>query len=153
MLIPAPRLRTRSRFCSLPLALRLFARLNSRPEPPSLFPVRTGRHTFPKRRDFMRTKNSPKLTALAVALALACAALALAQGGARGPAQTGAGSPYDEQVKALLARPEIQAAFADVEKNRDAILREWIAITEINAPSGEEAERAAFIEAVLRGYT
>jgi len=49
----------------------------------------------------MRTKNSPKLTALAVALALACAALALAQGGARGPAQTGAGSPYDEQVKAL----------------------------------------------------
>ena len=100
----------------------------------------------------MRTKNSPKLTALAVALALACAALALAQGGARGPAQTGAGSPYDEQVKALLARPEIQAAFADVEKNRDAILREWIAITEINAPSGKEAERAAFIEAVLRGY-
>lgn len=99
----------------------------------------------------MRTKNNLKLTALAALLALACAALALAQGGGR-PAQTGAGLPYDEQVKALLARPEMQAAFADVEKNRDAILREWIALTEINAPSGKERERAAFIENLLRGY-
>ena len=102
----------------------------------------------------MRTRKSLKLTALAAPLALACAALALAQagGGKPAPAPAGAGSPYDEQVKALLARPEIQAAFADVERNRDAIVREWIAITEINAPSGKEAERAAFIESLLRGY-
>jgi acetylornithine deacetylase/succinyl-diaminopimelate desuccinylase-like protein len=102
----------------------------------------------------MRTRRSLKLTALAAPLALACAALALAQagGGKPAPAPAGAGSPYDEQVKALLARPEIQAAFADVERNRDAIVKEWIAITEINAPSGKEAERAAFIENLLRGY-
>jgi hypothetical protein len=91
----------------------------------------------------MRTKKSLKLTVLASALALACAALAFAQTGADRPARVGAGAPYDEQVKALLARPEMQAAFADVDKNRDAILKEWIALTEINAPSGKEAERAA----------
>ncbi|MDQ5837333.1 MAG: M20/M25/M40 family metallo-hydrolase, partial [Acidobacteriota bacterium] len=82
----------------------------------------------------------------------ACAALAFAQTGADRPARVGAGAPYDEQVKALLTRPEMQAAFADVDKNRDAIRKEWIALTEINAPSGKEAERAAFIESILRGY-
>jgi tripeptide aminopeptidase len=102
--------------------------------------------------------------ALALCLALCGGAAALAQGGdvahARGqtpgaaPARqtAGAGQPYDEQAKALLARPEMRAAFADVERHREAILREWIAITEINAPSGKEAERAAFIERLLRGY-
>ncbi|PYS80788.1 MAG: hypothetical protein DMF67_19160 [Acidobacteria bacterium] len=100
----------------------------------------------------MRTRKSLKLTALVPGLALACAALAFAQAGAGGLAQTGAGKPYDDQVKTLLARPEMQAAFADVEKNRDRILKEWIAITEINAPSGKERERAAFIENLLRGY-
>src|ERR1044072_5239878 len=100
----------------------------------------------------MRTKKSLKLPVLASALALACAALAFAQTGADRPARVGAGAPYDEQVKALLARPEMQAAFADVDKNRDAIRKEWIALTEINAPSGKEAERAAFIESILRGY-
>jgi tripeptide aminopeptidase len=100
----------------------------------------------------MRTKNSLRLAALASALALACAALAFAQTGADRPARVGAGAPYDEQVKALLARPEMQAAFADVDKNREAIRKEWIALTEINAPSGKEAERAAFIESILRGY-
>jgi tripeptide aminopeptidase len=100
----------------------------------------------------MRTKNSLRLTALAFFLAPACAALAFAQAGADRPARNGAGAPYDEQVKALLARPEMQAAFADVERSRDAILKEWVALTEINAPSGKEAERAAFIENILRGY-
>jgi tripeptide aminopeptidase len=110
----------------------------------------------------MRTKTLPKRAALACCLALSFAAAALAQTGAGArPAQggrptaaarDGAGKPYDEQVKALLARPEVQAAFADVEKNRDAILKEWIAITEVNAPSGKEAERASFVENLLRGY-
>jgi tripeptide aminopeptidase len=100
----------------------------------------------------MRTKNSPGLTALALFLALSCAVLAFAQSSAERPVRNGAGSPYDDQIKALLARPEMQAAFADVERNRDAILKEWIALTEINAPSGKEAERAAFIERLLRGY-
>src|SRR2546423_13825689 len=100
----------------------------------------------------MKTEKSLKTTALAICVALACAVGSLAQTGAGSHAPSGAGKPYDEQVKALLARPEIQAAFADVEKSRDRILKEWITITEINAPSGKEQERAAFIENLLRGY-
>jgi tripeptide aminopeptidase len=100
---------------------------------------------------------------LKLCLAFSCAAT-VARAGAEGRttarqttnagrrAQTGAGSPYDEQARALLARPEIRAAFADVEKNREAILKEWITLTEINAPSGKEAERAVFIEKLLRDY-
>ncbi len=110
----------------------------------------------------MRMKKSLNSSLLALCLTLCCGAVVRAQGGVGGsarraagaqrPATTGAGQPYDEQARDLLARPEIRAAFADVERNREAILREWIAITEINAPSGKEAERAAFIEGLLRGY-
>ena len=90
-------------------------------------------------------KNSLNSSLLALCVALCC-------GAAVTSAQNGAGQPYDDRVKALLARAEVRAAFADVERNREAILKEWIAITEINAPSGKEAERAAFIEKLLRGY-
>jgi tripeptide aminopeptidase len=117
----------------------------------------------------MRTQLSLKPYLLALCLAISYGgrgATARAQAGGSGggtparrvtsaasrPAQPGAGSPYDEQARALLARADIRAAFADVEKNHDAILREWVALTEINAPSGKEAERAAFIERLLRGY-
>lgn len=57
-----------------------------------------------------------------------------------------------EEAKALLNRPETQAAFAFVDKNRAATLKEWSAITEINAPSGKERTRAEYIEKLLRGY-
>jgi acetylornithine deacetylase/succinyl-diaminopimelate desuccinylase-like protein len=99
-------------------------------------------------------KNSLNSPLLALCVALCCGAHAAAQTGAA-PAragQNGAGQPYDDRVRALLARPDVRAAFADVERDRDRILKEWIAITEINAPSGKEAERAAFIENLLRGY-
>ncbi|MDT7806580.1 MAG: tripeptide aminopeptidase [Acidobacteriota bacterium] len=112
----------------------------------------------------MRMKKSLNSSLLALCLALSCGGGVRAQGsggssgstrqaaGAAKPTPTGAGQPYDDQVKALLARPEIRAAFADVERNRDAILKEWITLTEINAPSGKEAERAAYIEHLLQGY-
>jgi len=106
----------------------------------------------------MRTKTPPKTAALALSVALSFVAAyaqtgRTAQGGARpAAAREGAGKPYDEQAKALMARPELKAAFADVDRNHDAIIKEWIAITEINAPSGKEAERAAFVENLLRGY-
>jgi acetylornithine deacetylase/succinyl-diaminopimelate desuccinylase-like protein len=108
----------------------------------------------------MRTKTPPKTAALALCLALSFAfahaqtgAGRTSQGGTTRPVpREGAGKPYDEQVKALLARPEVQAAFAHVDKNHDAIQKEWIAITEINAPSGKEAERASFVENLLNGY-
>ena len=104
----------------------------------------------------MRMNISLNSSLLALCLALACAAPLRAQtAGGSGPARPaagGAGQPYDDQVRALLARPEIRAAFAHVEREREAILAEWIAITEINAPSGKEGPRAAFIERLLQGY-
>jgi acetylornithine deacetylase/succinyl-diaminopimelate desuccinylase-like protein len=60
-------------------------------------------------------------------------------------------SPADE-VKAIQDDPRVKAAFAHVEQDRDEILREWIAITEINAPSKHEEERAKFLESLLRKY-
>ena len=61
-------------------------------------------------------------------------------------------NPYLEQVKSIQQNPRVVAAMAHIDKNRDAILQEWIAITEINAPSGHEKERAAYIENLLRHY-
>ena len=57
-----------------------------------------------------------------------------------------------DQVKALQEDARIKAAFDHIDKTRDAILREWIAITEINAPSKQEQQRAKFIESLLRKY-
>ncbi|MCA1634646.1 MAG: M20/M25/M40 family metallo-hydrolase [Acidobacteria bacterium] len=88
----------------------------------------------------LRIKRSCVRLALLACLSLGSSTATLAQ----------AGGTYDATVKTLLARPEMQAAFAHVERERERILREWIAITEINAPSGKERERAAFVEKILR---
>ena len=60
--------------------------------------------------------------------------------------------PYAEQVKALQDDARVKAAIEYIDKNQDGILREWIAITEINAPSKQEQERAKFIESLLRKH-
>lgn len=83
-------------------------------------------------------------------LCLVSTLLALIINGVLTPAQTA--PPYTEQVNALLNRPEVKAANDYIDQNHDGILREWSAITEINAPSGQEKERAAYIEKLLRGY-
>lgn len=57
-----------------------------------------------------------------------------------------------DQVKALQDDARVKAAMDHIDKNHDGILREWIAITEINAPSKQEQERAKFIESLLRKY-
>lgn len=57
---------------------------------------------------------------------------------------------YLDQVKALQNLAEVKAAGAHIDQNKEQILREWIAITEINAPSGHEGERASYIEKILR---
>ena len=59
---------------------------------------------------------------------------------------------YAEQVKSIQDDPRVKAAFDHIDQNRDAILREWIAITEINAPSKHEQERAKYIESLLRKH-
>ena len=55
-----------------------------------------------------------------------------------------------DHVKSVQDDPRVKAAFDHIDKDRDAILREWIAITEINAPSKQEQERAKYIESLLR---
>lgn len=57
---------------------------------------------------------------------------------------------YLGQVKKLQNEPKVKAAYEYIDVNRESILREWIAITEINAPSGHEQERAKYIEKLLR---
>lgn len=60
--------------------------------------------------------------------------------------------PPADYVKSVQDDPRVKAAFDHIDKSKDAILREWIAITEINAPSKQEQERAKFIESLLRKY-
>jgi tripeptide aminopeptidase len=68
-----------------------------------------------------------------------------------GPVWSQSASPTDE-VKTVHEDAIVQAAFAYIDKDKDAILREWIAITEINAPSKHEQERAKFLETLLRKH-
>ena len=57
-----------------------------------------------------------------------------------------------EVVKTIQDDARVKAAFAYIDKDRDGILSEWIAITEVNAPSKQEQERARFIEGLLRKH-
>jgi len=68
------------------------------------------------------------------------------------PAQVKTVSQYSEQVKALTNRADMKAANGYIDRHHDSIVREWIAITEINAPSGQEKQRAKYIESLLRKY-
>ncbi|HUS19262.1 MAG TPA: M20/M25/M40 family metallo-hydrolase [Terriglobales bacterium] len=54
------------------------------------------------------------------------------------------------KVDKLIASPEIQAAFKHVDEHKQDIQAEWIKLTEINAPSRFEQERAKAIEKILR---
>ena len=53
------------------------------------------------------------------------------------------------QAKQIAGRPEVKRAFDHVEASREQILREWIALTEINAPSGKERDRAEAVRRLL----
>ena len=59
---------------------------------------------------------------------------------------------YIEQVQALANRADVKAANDYISRNRESILREWVAITEINAPSGQEQQRAKYVQSLLRKY-
>src|SRR5438105_11109479 len=61
-------------------------------------------------------------------------------------------SEYIDQVQALVNRADLKTANDYIDRNHDSIMREWIAITEINAPSGQEQPRAKYIEGLLRKY-
>jgi acetylornithine deacetylase/succinyl-diaminopimelate desuccinylase-like protein len=57
---------------------------------------------------------------------------------------------YVDQVQAVTNRADLKAANDYIDRQHAEILREWIAITEINAPSGHERERAKYVESLLR---
>jgi tripeptide aminopeptidase len=59
---------------------------------------------------------------------------------------------YLDQAKSLQNDARVKAAYEYIDENNESILREWIAITEINAPSGHEQERAKYVEQLLRKY-
>jgi acetylornithine deacetylase/succinyl-diaminopimelate desuccinylase-like protein len=59
---------------------------------------------------------------------------------------------YFIEVQALTNRADVKLANDYIDRNHESILREWIAITEINAPSGQEQPRAKYIEGLLRTY-
>ncbi len=61
-------------------------------------------------------------------------------------------STHAERVKTVLDDPQTVKAFEFIDKDKEDILKEWIAITEINAPSKQEHERAKFVEDLLRKY-
>ncbi|MFL6230036.1 MAG: M20/M25/M40 family metallo-hydrolase [Pyrinomonadaceae bacterium] len=88
--------------------------------------------------------------ALAFAALLFCAV----SGDAPAAAQQQPTAPPQQQLdeaNRLLKRADVAAALADVDRSKAAILKEWTAITEINAPSGKEHERALYLEKILRG--
>src|SRR3989442_963383 len=68
------------------------------------------------------------------------------------PAQVKTVAQYIDDVKAITNRADIKAANDYIDRNHESILHEWIAITEINAPSGQEQQRAKYIESLLRKY-
>jgi tripeptide aminopeptidase len=59
---------------------------------------------------------------------------------------------YNTEAKKLMERADVKTAFAHVESQKDEILKEWIQITEINAPSGKEKERAEAVRKILASY-
>lgn len=61
-------------------------------------------------------------------------------------------SQFATQVKEIQDNSKVKAANEYIDRNHEGILREWIQITEINAPSGHEQERAKYVEKLLRQY-
>src|SRR5437660_332482 len=68
------------------------------------------------------------------------------------PAQVKTVLQYIDDVKAITDRADIKIADDYIDRNHETILHEWISITEINAPSGQEQQRAKYFESLLRKY-
>ncbi|MEW6207832.1 MAG: M20/M25/M40 family metallo-hydrolase [Acidobacteriota bacterium] len=63
-----------------------------------------------------------------------------------------AAQDYDSEAKSIMDRADVKRAFDYVESHRDQILTEWIRLTEINAPSGKERQRAEAVRKLLLSY-
>jgi len=74
-------------------------------------------------------------------VALTCLALLLGS--------TAAAQDLNAEARQTMERADVTRAFAYVDANKDQILSEWIALTEINAPSGKERDRAEAVRKLL----
>jgi len=57
---------------------------------------------------------------------------------------------WNADARRILERPDVTRAFGHVDEHKDQILAEWIALTEINAPSGKERQRAEAVRKALQ---
>jgi tripeptide aminopeptidase len=73
--------------------------------------------------------------------ALACLSLLL---GSRAHAQD-----LTSEARQTMERVDVKRAFDYIDAQRDQILAEWVALTEVNAPSGKERDRAEAVRKVL----
>ena len=55
-------------------------------------------------------------------------------------------------ARRMIERADVKRAFSHVDAHKEQILAEWIALTEINAPSGKERERAEAVRKRLESY-
>ena len=55
-------------------------------------------------------------------------------------------------ARRTMERADVKRAFDYVDAHRDLILAEWVSLTEINAPSGKERERAEAVRKVLQSF-
>ena len=55
-------------------------------------------------------------------------------------------------AKRLMEREDVKRAFAHIDAHKQEILAEWKTITEINAPSGKERERAEYVKRLLDSF-
>ena len=53
------------------------------------------------------------------------------------------------EARRTMERADVKRAFEHVDAHKDQILAEWIALTEINAPSGKERDRAEAVRKLL----
>lgn len=73
--------------------------------------------------------------------ALACASLLLGF--------TAVAQDLTAEARQTMERADVKRAFDYVDAHKDQILAEWIALTEINAPSGKERDRAEAVRKLL----
>lgn len=59
---------------------------------------------------------------------------------------------FTSDARRTMERADVKRAFDHVDAHKDQILTEWIALTEINAPSGKERERAEAVRKVLQSF-
>jgi tripeptide aminopeptidase len=59
--------------------------------------------------------------------------------------------PWLDRAREVMRRPDVEHAMSFVASDRETIVRQWVAINEIPAPSGHEAARADRVIELLRG--